>query len=170
MPAPIRPPNPWVDVPLDWEQGDPLPPGAQPLDAANLGSDRDALMTYAEALVTDAISNAQADVMTLSRPGTALVGAGHARFYLPYNFTITSVRAQLGSPSNGAPLVADLNYNGTSIMGGSKPTVADGANLGPAVVPATVALAAGGYMSVDIDSAGSDAADFVLSILGSWTA
>lgn len=118
---------------------------------------------------TKLIIGVAADVLTLSRPGANIVGSGVARMYLPFNFTIVGVTAALGTPATVTALTADLNYNGTTILQAPKVTVPVGANVGTSVVPATTFLASGGYMTMDIDSAGAGAADFVLSVLGHWS-
>lgn len=117
-----------------------------------------------------AVGGVSTDVLTLSRPATNIVGTGSARFYLPFHFIVQQVRAALGTAGTGTALIADLKYNGVSILDASKVQIPVSANVGTAVVPASPSLVAGGFLTLDVTAAGTGAANLVVSVLGFWSA
>lgn len=90
--------------------------------------------------------------------GGPLAATSHPlRIYVARDCTISSVRASVGTPSSGAPIVVDVNRNGTSIFTNqaNRPSIAAGAYTDLSGTPDVVALAAGDYLTIDVDSVGS---------------
>ncbi len=88
-----------------------------------------------------------------SRQGTLGVLTGTQRLYVERAGTIGVVRASLGTPSVGSPVVVDVNKNGTSIL--SAPiSVAAGQYTATGTI-SNSSCVAGDYYTVDIDSVGS---------------
>lgn len=104
--------------------------------------------------------------ITFTVPGTLVVGAGAARYYLPTAKTISAVRASVGTAPTGASLIVDVNKNGTTIYGtqGNRPTIAISGftDLGEAASGAVCAAA--DYLTVDVDQVGSTIAGANLTV------
>jgi len=88
---------------------------------------------------------------------TTQTGAGRLRF--PFAVTLLGVTAAVGTAPTGAALNLDVNKNGTTIYGtnpSNKPSIAISANATASEpVPDTTAMAAGDYLTVDVDQIGS---------------
>lgn len=99
-------------------------------------------------------------IETFSIPGTLVVGTGVARLYFPRACTIINVLASAGTAPTGASLIIDVNKNGTTIFTtqGNRPTIAAGTNSDTSSVPDVTSIAAGDYLTVDIDQIGSTVA------------
>lgn len=74
--------------------------------------------------------------------------------------TIIDVRARALAAPVGAAMIADVNKNGTTLFTtqSARPTIADGATVSSTTLPAVTAVAAGDYLSVDVDQIGSGTA------------
>lgn len=74
--------------------------------------------------------------------------------------TIVDVRARILTAPVGSALIVDVNKNGTTIFTtqGNRPTIADGATASSTTAPDVTAVAAGDYLSFDVDQIGSGTA------------
>ena len=134
----------------------------QPLTVTVVDEDTFILRVVNETVVRVADVSAQGPAGPAGPPGVLpmfsrsgqvepLVGAN--RFYVEFPMTVTKVRASLGTAPQGSPVVVDVNKNGLSILGGIPVTVAAGQFTH--TVTTSVAVAAGDYLTVDIDAVGS---------------
>lgn len=89
-------------------------------------------------------------VPVFSVVGVAYVRSGTHRFYVERSATLTKVRASLGSPASGSPVIVTVNVNG--VLAG---TVTVAAGDYTATTTLSHALAPGDYLTVDITSVGS---------------
>lgn len=108
------------------------------------------------------------------KTGTLTVTTGTQRLPIDGTYTIVGTRLMAGTAPTGSALIVDINKNGTTIYStqGNRPTIADGANAGgPGTTPDVTALAAGDYLTVDIDQIGSSVAgaDLTVSVIVSKT-
>jgi hypothetical protein len=108
-------------------------------------------------------------VLPYSYLGTVSIGAGTFRLYNDTGamWTITGVRASVGTAPTGASLIIDINKNGTTIFTtqANRPTIAAAANTsGNVTNPDIAAVAAGEYLTVDIDQIGSTIAGADLTV------
>lgn len=80
---------------------------------------------------------------------------GKGRFYFEQGCVIGKVRAAVGTAPTGAPVVIDVNVNGSSIYANqaNRPSIAAGSNTTTST-PGW-AVTAGDYITVDIDSVGT---------------
>jgi hypothetical protein len=99
-------------------------------------------------------------VETFSIPGTLTVGTGMARLYFPRACTIINVIASVGTAPTGASVIFDVNKNGTTIFTtqGNRPTITASAFVDTSSVPDVTSIAAGDYLTVDLDQIGSTVA------------
>jgi hypothetical protein len=99
-------------------------------------------------------------VETFSIPGTLTVGTGMARLYFPRACTIINVIASVGTAPTGASVIFDVNKNGTTIFTtqGNRPTITASAFVDTSSVPDVTSIAAGEYLTVDLDQIGSTVA------------
>ncbi len=107
--------------------------------------------------------------ITFAKAGALATGSGTFRWYndttVPLDFL--SVRITIGTASTSGTPTVDVNVNGTSIYGtqSARPTIAVGAlTSGKNVGFTTATLAVGGYLTADIDVAGTGAADLIVQI------
>lgn len=101
-----------------------------------------------------------AGVLTYSVSGEVSVGTGSFRLYndTAAAWTIHSVRATVGAAPTGAALLVDVNKNGVTIFGNQagRPSIAIGAyTSGKATGMTVISVAAGDYLTVDVDAVGS---------------
>jgi hypothetical protein len=96
-------------------------------------------------------------VLTATKTGALTAAAGTVRLPIMEGGTIEDVRIMAGTAPTGASLIVDVNKNGTTIFTtqGNRPTVAISGNASSAAVPDVTSLAAGDYLTVDIDQIGS---------------
>ena len=115
-------------------------------------------------------------LLPFTRPGTLATGTGTIRFRVPVAMTIQHTRLAVGTaptgtsgtPIAGQALVVNVVKNGTTIYTtqANRPTIADGANAETAITaPDVTALAAGDYLTVNVDYVGSTAAGADLSVI-----
>jgi hypothetical protein len=105
-----------------------------------------------------------------SKQGTLATTTGALRLPVEGAYTVTGVRLTAGTAPTGASLIVDVNKNGTTIFTtqANRPTIAAGANSGgPGTAPDVTSLAAGDYLTIDIDQVGSTVAgsDLVVSVI-----
>lgn len=106
--------------------------------------------------------------ITFSRSGTLVTGTGTMRWRVPVALTIQHVRLACNTAPTGAAILVDVNKNGTTIFTtqANRPTIAASANAETATIaPDVTALAAGNYLTVDIDQVGSTVAGADLTIV-----
>lgn len=104
---------------------------------------------------------------TWSYQGTVATIAGGQRLYVEQASTILSCRASVGTPPTGASIKVDVNKNGTTIFTtqANRPTIAISGNTSGAVTNMnTNTLAAGDYLTVDVDQVGSTVAGADLTV------
>lgn len=111
---------------------------------------------------------------TFTKYGTLSVGAGTLRLPIDTSYTITGVRLTVGTAPTGANLIVDVLKNGSTIFTTStnRPTISAGGNSGgPGNTPDVSSVAAGDYLTINIDQVGSTVAgaDLVVSITVSQT-
>ncbi len=120
-------------------------------------------------VASEAAADLAGDLATFSRSGTLAVGAGTHRFRFPFAATLVGTTAAVATAPAGAALILDLNRNGTTVYStqANRPTIADGANATTTEpVPDVTAIAAGDYLTVDVDQVGSTTAgaDLVVQV------
>lgn len=95
---------------------------------------------------------------TYSSTGVLTVGAGTIRFRFPFAVTLLGTTAAVNTAPTGASVILDVNKNGTTIYTtvGNRPTIVAGAfATASEPTPNVTAMAAGDYLTVDIDQIGS---------------
>lgn len=99
-------------------------------------------------------------LMPLSRPGVLAVVVGTGRTYFPVGVTIDGVTIGVGTAPTGASLIVDVNKNGTTVFTtqANRPTITAAAFASAEKVPDVTAIAAGDYVSIDVDQVGSTVA------------
>ncbi|HEV2412739.1 MAG TPA: hypothetical protein VGS28_02955 [Candidatus Saccharimonadales bacterium] len=105
-----------------------------------------------------------------SMSGALFVTAGTLRLPIDGAYTIVGTRATVGTAPTGTSLILDVMKNGTTIYTtqANRPTIAIGANsTGPGNAPDVNSLAAGDYLTINIDQVGSTIAgsDLTVSII-----
>ena len=102
-------------------------------------------------------------IFAVSDENTAItMGGGKTRFRAPFGMTIYQIpRASLNTASSSGDVVIDINENGTSILGVNKLSIDAGEKTSTsAAVPTTLAtttIADDAEITIDIDSAGTNA-------------
>jgi hypothetical protein len=93
------------------------------------------------------------------------VKAGTSRYYLEEARTVVKVRASVGTAPTGAAILVDVNKNGTTIFTtqANRPSIAISGNTATGT-PQVTALAAGDYLTVDVDQVGSTVAGSDLTV------
>jgi hypothetical protein len=73
----------------------------------------------------------------------------------------------VGTAPTGAAILVDVNKNGTTIFTtqGNRPSIAAGGNASSAAVPDVTSLAAGDFLTVDVDQIGSTVAGSDLTVI-----
>ena len=108
------------------------------------------------------------------KTGTLATTTGTQRLPVDGTYTIVGTRLMVGTAPTGADIIVDINKNGTTIYTtqGNRPTITASANAGgPGATPDITSLAAGDYLTVDIDQIGSSVAgsDLTVSVIVSKT-
>ena len=111
---------------------------------------------------------------TFTKYSTLSVGAGTLRLPIDASYTITGVRLTVGTAPTGANLIVDVLKNGSTVFttSANRPTITAGSNSGgPGAAPDLPTIAAGDYLTINIDQVGSTVAgaDLVVSIIVSQT-
>lgn len=118
----------------------------------------------------DQLQNLESFILPLSDETTALVvAAAKFTFRAPYEFTLTSVKADVNTAPVGSNIVVDINVAGASVL--STPiTIDDGeetsstAAVPPVIIPGSAIIPANAEISVDIDGVGSGTAGAGLKV------
>jgi hypothetical protein len=99
-------------------------------------------------------------------PLTAVLTGQH-RYYVESACTISVVRAAVGTAPTGASIIVDVNKNGTTIYGtqANRPTIAINGFTATGGTASVTSLAAGDYLTVDIDQVGSTIAGSDLTVI-----
>lgn len=105
-----------------------------------------------------------------TKQGVLSVTTGALRLPIEGTYTIVGVRLMVNIAPAGQPLIVDVNKNGTTVYTtqGNRPTIAASATSGgPGAAPDVTTLAAGDYLTVDIDQIGTSVAgsDLVVSVI-----
>ncbi|WP_329474738.1 hypothetical protein OG555_23795 [Kribbella sp. NBC_01484] len=108
-------------------------------------------------LTIDGVLVVPVEAYTFAVTGTIAVATGKSRIYLEHDYVVETVRAAVHTAPAGAALVVDVNKNGASIYTdqANRPSIAVGTNSATGNNPAVTALAAGDYLTVDVDQVGS---------------
>jgi hypothetical protein len=164
----------WVDA-SNWRRYE----GAVWTDAApdTLGLSAATLMGAAGTISADAavsvvaslpIDVAPTQCVTFTKTGTLATGTGTARFYFNATRTLTAVRIGVGTAPTGANLIVDVNKGGTTIFTtqSNRPEIAASGFTDESGTVEVTSMAAGDYLTVDIDQIGSTiaGADLVVNI------
>jgi hypothetical protein len=118
-------------------------------------------LTAVYARVDDRLDAVEGRVVALApfaRPGTLAVTVGVSGFPVPYACTLVGARLTAGTAPSGAPILVDLNVNGTTAYTtqAHRPAITSGARSGgPGLAPDVTALTAGDVLAIDIDQIGS---------------
>ncbi|GAA1578631.1 hypothetical protein GCM10009789_35220 [Kribbella sancticallisti] len=117
-------------------------------------------------LTIDGVLVVPVEAYTFSVTGTVAVATGKSRIYLEGDYVIETVRAAAHTAPAGAALVVDVNKNGTTIYTNQadRPSIAVGTNSATGNSPAVTTLAAGDYLTVDVDQIGSATAGADLTV------
>jgi hypothetical protein len=99
--------------------------------------------------------------------GSLVAAAGAARLPFPVDATILGVSAAVNTAPAGADLIVDVNLNGTTIYStqANRPTIEDAGNAADETTPDTTTIAAGDYLTVDVDQVGSSVAGSDLTVV-----
>ena len=113
------------------------------------------------------------NVSSLSREGVLPTAPAIGVMEIPFMWaaTIVQVRARVSVAPTGADIILDVNKNGTTMYGtATNPTIATGAKDSGNAVPDATTMAAGDFLSVDIDQIGSTIAGSNLVVVVEWEA
>lgn len=152
-----------------------------PLSHTHIIGDTTGLQAALDAKAALSHTHAIADVTGLSaalkhqwrevfgKSGALTVVAGVAQLPIDINCTILSVVARVSTAPTGAAILIDVNKNGTTIFTtqANRPSIAAAANASSVVTNMDVtSLAAGDYLTIDIDQIGSTVAgsDLVVAV------
>lgn len=107
-------------------------------------------------------THTETQTLLYSRAGTLATGTGTFRVYAPggATWTISEVRASVGTAPTGASLIVDVHKSGTTIFTtqSNRPTIAVSTNTDLANAIEVTSFASGEYLTVDIDQVGSTVA------------
>jgi hypothetical protein len=117
-------------------------------------------------LTIDGVLAVPIEAYTFSVTGAVAVATGRSRIYLAGDYVVETVRAAVNTPPTGAALLVDVNKNGTTIYAdqSKRPSIAAGANSAVGNNPDVTTLAAGDYLTVDVDQVGSTVAGADLTV------
>lgn len=104
------------------------------------------------------------------KTGALTTTTGTQRLPIDGTYTIVGTWLMVGTAPTGSSLIVDVNKNGTTIYTtqANRPSIAASANAGgPGATPDVTTLAAGDYLTVDIDQVGSSVAgsDLTVSVI-----
>ena len=110
-------------------------------------------------------------IIACSDEGTAITDTGtKSTFYMPYGYTIQSVRASLTTTSSSGTPTIDISEDGTSIMTTTKITIDPGDLLSTESATQPVltdsVLADKSKITIDVDVTGTDATGLKVYIIG----
>lgn len=101
------------------------------------------------------------------KSGTLTTTTGTQRLPIDGTCTVVGTRLMVGTAPVGANIIVDVNKNGSTIYTtqANRPAITAGQNAGgPGTTPDVTALAAGDYLSIDIDQVGSTTAGSDLTV------
>jgi len=110
---------------------------------------------------------AQPFIANFGHSGVAAVGQGTGRFLFPHAVTVLGVVAAADTAPTGSSLIVDVNKNGTTMFTtqANRPAIAAGQHAtSVTAVPDVTSVAAGDYLSVDIDQVGATIAGSDLTV------
>lgn len=92
--------------------------------------------------------------------GTLSAGAGSLRIPVGVACTVTGAAIVVNTAPTAASLIVDINKNGTTLFTtqSDRPTILAAGFASTVTVPVVTAIAAGDYLSIDIDQVGSSVA------------
>lgn len=133
------------------------------LDAGNTGTQADFLL--AERGPAGPAGLAGVSPPPFGKAGPLVVGVGGVRWYNDTGQTlnVVAVRATVGVVPTGAPIIVDVNRNDVTVFGtqANRPTIPVSSKTSARVLPAAMSVttvAAGQYLSADVDQVGSTVA------------
>lgn len=91
------------------------------------------------------------------------VNPSAATFHMPFNMTLTSVKATVTTPPSGSSIIVDVRRNGTSVLT-SKPTIAANQDISGSSTISSPSLTEGQRISFAIESVGSQRAGTGLKV------
>ena len=117
-------------------------------------------------LTIDGVLVVPIEAYTFSVTGPVAVATGKSRIYLEHDYVVETVRAAVNTAPTGAALVVDVNKNGTTIYTNQakRPSIAAASFTDLGDTPDVTTLAAGDYLTVDVDQVGSTAAGSDLTV------
>lgn len=98
------------------------------------------------------------DTAVFSQSGLLVVQSGTGRFRFAYAAALIGVTAAVNTAPTGQAIIIDVNKNGTTIFStqGNRPQIAASANAtSSTATPNVTSIAAGDYLTIDIDQIGS---------------
>jgi len=103
---------------------------------------------------------------TFSMPGVLTTTTGQSRQYFETAYTITNVRASVGTAPTGASIICDVLKNGTTIYTtqSNRPTIAVSTNTATANNPDITSINASDYLTVNVAQIGSTVAGADLTV------
>jgi hypothetical protein len=131
------------------------------------GAGSNGQITLYDSTQTDGLRSVDlAIVNTFFMANTLTVKTGVSRQYFEAAYTVTNVRASVGTAPTGASVICDVNKNGTTIYStqGNRPTITVSTNTATANSPDVTSIAAGDYLTVDVDQIGSTVAGADLTV------
>ena len=111
-------------------------------------------------------------IIPYSISGTLTTRTGKSRYRFPFNATINGISAIVDTPSNGLPILVDVNLDGASLFTNpsDRLTVPSGNNTVAEISPTrTSSVLTGQYLTVDIDQVGSVFAGSDLTVFIRYT-
>lgn len=108
--------------------------------------------------------NGGTDPIMSSFAGPLTTFTGTYRYYHPTSTNITGVYCSVGTASSSGSVVIDVKKNGTTIFSGTYPTIT-ASNYLSSLVSITSALTSSDYLTIDVTSAGTGAADLNVYIV-----
>jgi len=140
--------------------------------ALDVGNDSEILVCDSgEASGLKYTQNTTAFVIACSDETTAITDTGTIlTFYMPFDYTVTAVRASLTTTSSSGTPTIDISENGTSIMTTTKITIDPGDLISTESATQPVltdtALADEAKITIDVDVTGTDATGLKCYIIG----
>jgi len=121
-------------------------------------------------LVGSGITAGEAIIVACSDEATALVAATSVvKFRMPYSFTLSAVRASLGTASSSGVVTVDINESGSTILSVKLTIDANEKTSTTAATTAVISdteLADDAEITIDIDDDGTGAAGLKVTLLG----
>lgn len=163
-------------IPLEFEWGDdPAITFTRGLSVndTGIGGDEETVDFYIsgtkEATVdADGFSKGSQHILTFTIPGTPAVQLYNQRIYPPWNCKITRVDIMLGTTASSGATTVDVNRNGTTIFTtqSNRPSIAAASYRDESGTVEVDTITKGThYLQVQVDAAGTAAADLVVMIL-----